>query len=558
MEKRYVRHDGGILWAELSVSCIRDATGQHESTIGVIQDITERKRVEVELLENIRFLETLINTIPNPLFWKDVNGRYLGCNQAFEDLVALPKERIIGGTVYDVLPSEVAERYAAQDRDIFARPGAQVIQALIHDPKGAERNAVIHKASFADTRGAVAGLIGVMLDITELKQIESSLRQANELQQKLLSTAATGIFRVDSQGMVTDVNEEFCFITGFSKEEVEGRPCHLFCQESSPETCAIRELKPSDRISREHSRITSKDGRVLNVLRNATPLTDEAGTVKGAIESFVDVTDLSEASRVAEEASRAKSEFLANMSHEIRTPLNGIIGMTELTLNTELSAEQREYMDAAKVSADSLLRLINDILDLSKMEAGKLELYFTDFSLRDCIDDTVATFSAQASTKDIELACHIPPDLPDAVIGDPGRVRQILVNLVGNALKFTEKGEILVDVELSSQTEKEIVLHFAVTDTGRGVPEIQRERIFAAFEQGDASPTKRYSGTGLGLAISSKLVHMMGGAIWLESTLGKGSAFHFTLRLGLQDKPAKARIPRVLPNLECLASHRSG
>jgi two-component system, sensor histidine kinase and response regulator len=428
MEKRYIRKDGGILWAELSVSCIRDADGHHESTIGVIQDITERKRVEVELLENIRFLETLINTIPNPLFWKDVRGRYLGCNQAFADLVALPKERIIGGTVHDVLPKPLAEHYAAQDQDACAHPGAHVTKALIHDPQGAERTVIIHKASFCDSRGEVAGIIGVMLDITEL----------------------------------------------------------------------------------------------------------------------------SNASRAAEEASRAKSEFLANMSHEIRTPLNGIVGMTELTLNTDLSAEQREYLDAAKVSADSLLRLINDILDLSKMEAGKLELYFTDFSLRDCVDDTVATFSAQASAKGIELACHIPPDLPDAVIGDPGRVRQILVNLVGNALKFTDTGEIVVDAALSSRTGKEILLHFSVTDTGRGVPEIQRERIFDAFEQGDASPTKRYSGTGLGLAISSKLVRMMGGTMWLESTLGEGSAFHFTLCLGLQDKPAKNRIARIPANLDAL------
>ncbi len=552
MEKRYIRKDGGTLWAELSVSGIRDAAGEHESTIGVIQDITERKRAELELRENIRFLETLINTIPNPLFWKDVHGRYLGCNQAFADLVSLPKERIVGLTVYDVLPRSLAEQNAARDREILERPGAQVLQGMFLDPRGAERNVVIHKASFCDTLGAVTGLIGVVLDITELKQIESNLRQANELQRKLLSTAATGIFTVDSRGIVTDVNEEFSFITGFSKEEIKGRPCRLFCRESSRGECAILELKPSDRISRQHTHITSKDGRVLNVLRNASPLTNEVGVVKGAIESFVDVTDLSEASRVAKEASRAKSEFLANMSHEIRTPLNGIIGMTELTLNTELSEEQREYLDAAKVSADSLLRLINDILDLSKMEAGKLELYSSDFSLRDCVDDTVATFSAQASAKGIELACHIPPSVPDAVIGDPGRVRQILVNLVGNALKFTESGEIVVEADLSSRTEKEIVLHFTVTDTGSGIPEIQRERIFDAFEQGDASATKRYSGTGLGLAISSKLVRLIGGDIWLESTLGEGSAFHFSLPLGLQDKPAKPRTTRVPPDLEAL------
>ncbi|MGH9446762.1 MAG: ATP-binding protein, partial [Terriglobia bacterium] len=363
----------------------------------------------------------------------------------------------------------------------------------------------------------------------------------------LFERSLAGVFRTTIDGRLLDCNDALARIFGHdSREECLARPVTEWYVKAEHRKAVLRRLQERRAISNEELCLRRKDGRTVWVLASSTLLAGEdspgAGTIEG---TMIDINErkqaeeeLRSAKEAAEAANRAKSQFLANMSHEIRTPINGIMGMTRLALDTNLDFEQREYLDMALGSADSLLSIINDILDFSKIEADKLDLDSVEFNLHDSLAEVARTFVRQAEQKNLALICDLRPEVPQEVIGDPGRLRQIIVNLLGNALKFTERGEVILRVEREPADapplgSHDLLLRFTVRDTGIGVPREKQNLIFDAFSQADGSMTRKYGGTGLGLTISSRLVQMMGGRIWVESEPGEGASFSFTARLGL-------------------------
>ena len=360
-----------------------------------------------------------------------------------------------------------------------------------------------------------------------LKEVNDQLKEISRLQKKTLDVAATAIITLDMEDCIINVNDEFCLITHYQKEDVIGQHYRIL-KATMPEDGEAAENDSKTPIYKTQCTLLTKEGRKLTVIKNADTIYDKSHTPTGRIESFVDVTDLIEAREKAESANVAKSEFLANMSHEIRTPINAILGMAEIIMDTGLSDEQADLVQTINTESEALLGIINDILDFSKIEAGKLELESISFDVRALIEDLGAGISIRSEQKGVRIFTYMPYDDPFMVTGDPGRLRQILMNLVGNALKFTHEGEIDIQAEVTDQTPNNVTIHFRVRDTGIGIPKAQQSRIFDSFTQADGSTTRKYGGTGLGTTISKQLTELMGGEIGLLSEEGKGSTFWFT------------------------------
>ena len=411
---------------------------------------------------------------------------------------------------------------------------------------------------YRDSAGRPLRMTGVCWDITERKRLEDRFRLAVE-------ASPAALLMVHQDGRILMANSRGLAMFGYTAEEVVGQPIEVLVP---PRFRAGHPAHRDSFFNRPVQRAMGAELDLLGVRKDGSEFPVKVGlspveTAEGqaVICGVIDITDqkktlevMRQAREAAESASRAKSSFLANMSHEIRTPMNGIIGMAQLLAQTELRSHQRDYLATVEESAHILLRLLNDILDFSKIEAGKLELECVDFQLSECVARASQMLVLRATEKGLEIACRVAPEIPDHLRGDSGRLQQVLVNLLGNAVKFTEAGEIFVNVNAESITADKVRLHISVSDTGIGIPKDKVEQVFHPFEQAESSTTRRFGGTGLGLPISRQLVEMMHGRLWIDSELGRGSTFHFTAEFGIaadQHRAAPAELDslRDLPVL---------
>ncbi|MEW6347491.1 MAG: response regulator [Thermodesulfobacteriota bacterium] len=541
------------------------------------KEIEERTRLEAELRESqeqfknlyeetkksVELYRSLLDSTPDSIVIYSPEGFPEYLNPSFVHTFGWTLEDVQGKRIPFVPDTEREATSEAIRRIMVEGEWVSGFETKRLTKDGGLLDIRLSASRFRDSVGNPSGMLVILRNITERKRAEDETRRTKAMLHSILENLPTAVFLKDAEDLKYLLwNKASAHLFGLPAENVVGKTAYeLFSRAqadlfTSHDREAIR-LGVLVEIPEEHLQTKHGGTRILHIKK--LPILDEHGSPRYLAGIADDITERKEAEHamikareMAEQNSRAKSEFLANMSHEIRTPINGIMGMTELALNTQLTAEQYEYLDAVRVSADSLLKLINDILDFSKIEAGKLDLINVEFSLRDAIADTMTILAVQAHKKGLELVCHVPPEIPDAVIGDPGRVRQILVNLAGNAIKFTDQGEVGVSVSCESQIGREIVVHFLVRDTGIGIPEEKQQTIFRAFEQADGSTSRKYGGTGLGLAISSRFCDLMGGRIWVESEIGQGSRFHFTVPLRMQAGQAVPCIPEETVTLKDL------
>jgi PAS domain S-box-containing protein len=532
------------------------------ATINRALDLVEQSQRERDASENAlresqdRF-QAFMDNSPALAFMKDEQGRYVYINEPFKRFLAAQSGGGYVQTSADWLPPAVARENRAHDELVLTSGLAHQFIETVPGPDGDDVHTLVFKFPFQGTAGQRL-LGGVALDITEQKRAEEALRGTERRYRELVEDSLGLICTHTLDGTLLSVNPAAARQLGYEPADMVGRNLADFLAPAAYRVFAdyLRQVSQEKSAGGLMS-IMTKTGET-RVWHYRNLLKEEPDSPPYVLGHAVDVTDrtraeeaLARAKGTAEAADRAKSEFLANMSHEIRTPLNGVLGMMQLALTTDLSIEQREYLETAKTSAESLLTIINDILDFSKIEAGKLELDSHEFDPGDLLDFILRSFSYPAQQKGLQLRADVGPEVPSGIRGDPTRLRQVIVNLVGNAIKFTDRGEVSLRVSLESQSAEGLVLHFVVHDTGIGIAKDKQRVIFSAFAQADGSTTRRYGGTGLGLTISARLVKIMGGRLWVDSQPGCGSSFHFTARFDPPRRnsrlPARCRPSRAVP-----------
>jgi PAS domain S-box-containing protein len=558
IEYHALRKNGAGVAIEATGELIRGADGIPVALVLVVREMTERRRAEERLIQERSLLKALMDNTPDHVYFKDADGRFIMISKAHAEAFGLSHPLdAVGKTDFDFFTDEHARPALADEQEIM-RTGLPIVDLEEKETRVGSVDTWVSTTKLAriDEHGRTLGTLGISRDITKRKQTEETLRESEEKYRTLIEKANEAIY-IAQEGAIVFANQRMSDIVGVAVGDLEGR---LFADFIFPDDAELvgsnyRKRMAGEDIDPYDFRLMSAEGKTIWVWLSAALIQWKGRpatlnlmsdiTERKRAEAALGETNraLEEATTRAESANKAKSEFLANMSHEIRTPMNGVIGMTGLLLDTKLSPEQRRYAETVRTSGESLLVLLNDILDFSKIEAGKLELETLDFDLRALLDDFAALMALRAHDKGLEFICAAAPEVPAHLSGDPGRLRQVLINLAGNAVKFTHQGEIAVRATLVSETATDVLLRFSVTDTGIGIPADKQELMFQKFTQADASTTRQYGGTGLGLAISKQLAEIMGGEIGLVSEDGRGSEFWFTARFGKQVGMARNVLP---------------
>lgn len=543
--------------------CLTDGHMKPLSTTLGCQPLSNETSQATAPLQGEEIYQILVANIPDVLWVSDDLGHCVFITSNIETMCGYTSAEIYNSGVW-------FERIHAQDApavreafDRLLRTGETFNIEYRIQRKDGGWIWLLARAMSSFERAGKRYTVGIASDITEQKLAEQRLRTSEQRYRLLFERNLAGVLRSTLEGRLLEKNEAFAQLVGCTSA-AELAQCNTtdFYYDVQDRLELILELKAKKALMNREVRLRRRDGSLVWVLANMSLIED--GVVEGI---FIDITDrkhveeeLRKAKEAADAANRAKSEFLANMSHEIRTPMNGVMGMTDLLLETELTSQQRDYMETVKNSAQSLLNVMDDILDFSKIDAGQIKFESVAFNLPELLKEVVRTASVRAHEKGLELLLETGRGVPSALRGDPTRLRQVLTNLLGNAIKFTAQGEVLLAVRVSSKNGHSVSLEFSVTDTGIGIPLDKQAQIFTAFTQADGSITRRYGGTGLGLSISKRLVEIMGGSIEVESEPGKGSTFRFravfdTPAAGMDDnisRPVTSRHGATRPNRDLM------
>jgi PAS domain S-box-containing protein len=541
----------------------------------VAERTADLKHAHEALREHEKKFNTLLENATDYIYFKDRDSRFVLTSKTMaKHFGESDVEGMIGKADADYFSPEHAEG-ARRDEEEIMRTGQPIVNKYEKEtwPDGRVNWVSSCKLPMRDDEGNIIGTFGISRDVTELVRLQAELEESERYAREVVDTIQAGLLVIDAETrLISDANNAAVKMLGVERQELIGQSYGRFIHglNGAPPMLPC----PGESVAKEEQTYIRVSGSRFPVLRSIVPIVRNGRNY--LLESFVDITELKEmersirhakevveatntelqqsierANRMAHEAevaNQAKSQFLANMSHEIRTPMNGIIGMIGLLLDTKMSPEQGIYAETVRSSAESLMAIINDILDFSKIEAGKLDLEDLNFDLRVTLDNMNDILALRAQQKQLEYACVIDPEVPSKLIGDPGRLRQILTNLVGNAIKFTEQGEIAILVDLVEDSADQTRIQFAITDTGIGIQQEKIDQLFEAFTQADASTTRRYGGTGLGLTISRRLCALMGGEIQVESEVGKGSRFSFTVTLKKQSN-VDTTVFEMLPDI---------